>query len=50
MSCHGQVLITPNTEARLKTNRDSTARMSYKLKDAADSTLLTVSDQGRQSS
>lgn len=43
----GQVLITPNTEAKLKTNRDSAARMSYKVQgDSSGTNLLTVKSNG----
>ncbi|XP_067936717.1 nuclear pore membrane glycoprotein 210-like [Watersipora subatra] len=43
-TCSGQVLMTPNTEARLRTNRDSSATMSYKVQGQSD--LVTVGPNG----
>jgi len=44
-TCAGQVLITPNTEARLVTNRDSAAAsMSYDVRGSTN--LLKVKQNG----
>ena len=42
--CAGQVLMTPNTEAKLKTNRDGAARMTYSVQN--NNELLTVKENG----
>lgn len=43
--CAGQVLMTPNTEAKLKTNRDGAARMTYSVQN--NNELLTVKENGK---
>ncbi len=51
-TCAGTLIMTPNTEAMIKTNRDGTARLQYQIAvppDQEDSVhqLLKVTDQGQ---
>ncbi|XP_022099452.1 nuclear pore membrane glycoprotein 210-like isoform X2 [Acanthaster planci] len=49
--CHNQLLVTPDTQAQLRTNRDGSARMSYvvlssECTDYRREPLISVSRQG----
>ncbi|CAC5367420.1 NUP210 [Mytilus coruscus] len=45
--CDGKLLISPNSEATVKTNRDGSARMSYQVLSAnSDKAIITVKDGG----
>ncbi|ESO84308.1 hypothetical protein LOTGIDRAFT_236288 [Lottia gigantea] len=47
MVCGGQVLMTPNTETIVKTNRDSAAKLTYKLLTDQSTDLIQVKDGGQ---
>ncbi|XP_063400570.1 nuclear pore membrane glycoprotein 210-like [Mytilus trossulus] len=45
--CDGKLLISPNSDATVKTNRDGSARMSYQVLSAnSDKAIITVKDGG----
>jgi nuclear pore complex protein Nup210 len=52
--CDGQLIITPNTDTVVKTNRDSAARMRYRILEqhtnGRSQTVIKVHDGGRLSS
>ncbi|XP_048780768.2 nuclear pore membrane glycoprotein 210-like isoform X2 [Ostrea edulis] len=44
--CDGRILLTPNTEAVIKTNRDGSAKMSYHVISLDDPSPVTVGEGG----
>ncbi|XP_022313260.2 nuclear pore membrane glycoprotein 210-like [Crassostrea virginica] len=44
--CDGKILLTPNTEAVIKTNRDGSAKMSYQIISPVDPTPVKVGEGG----
>nr|XP_054758778.1 nuclear pore membrane glycoprotein 210-like isoform X1 [Lytechinus pictus] len=44
--CHSRLLMTPNTQAPIKTNRDGSARMSYRILTTSWDDFLTVNQMG----
>ncbi|XP_052692934.1 nuclear pore membrane glycoprotein 210-like [Crassostrea angulata] len=44
--CDGKILLTPNTEAIIKTNRDGSAKMSYQVISLLDPSPVTVGEGG----
>ncbi|XP_062607902.1 nuclear pore membrane glycoprotein 210-like [Saccostrea cucullata] len=48
--CDGRILLTPNTEAVIKTNRDGSAKMSYQVISLEDPSPVTVGEGGLLSS